>query len=192
MTEIGMALSNPYEGERQAGFVGLPLPGVQVRLVNEEYQDISNESGEILVKGENVFSQYWNKPEATQEAFIDGWFKTGDVAFIEDGYYRILGRNSTDIIKSGGYKISALELEEVLRTHPEIVDCAVVGIEDDEWGEVVAAALLVKQDISIETLKQWLKERLPAYKIPRKYKILSQLPCNAMGKVIKNEVKALY
>ena len=192
MTEIGMALSNPYEGKRKAGYVGLPLSGVQVRLVNEQYQDVVNEPGEILVRGKNVFREYWNKPEATKEAFIDGWFKTGDVAVIEDGYYRILGRNSTDIIKSGGYKISALEIEEVLRTHPDILDCAVVGLEDDEWGEVVAAALVIKQDVSIETLKEWLREKLPAYKIPRNYKALNDLSRNVMGKVIKAEVKKIF
>ncbi len=192
MTEIGMALSNPYQSERKAGYVGLPLPGVQVRLVNEAYQDVVNEPGEILVRGKNVFREYWNKPEATKEAFIDGWFKTGDVAVIEDGYYRIMGRNSTDIIKSGGYKISALEIEEVLRTHPDILDCAVVGLEDEEWGEVVAAVLVVKQDISIQILKEWLKEELPAYKIPRNYKALNDLPRNAMGKVIKAEVKKFF
>jgi malonyl-CoA/methylmalonyl-CoA synthetase len=192
MTEIGMALSNPYRGERKAGYVGLPLPGVRIRLVNEQYQDVVNEPGEILVKGDTVFKEYWNKPEATREAFIDGWFKTGDIAVIEDSYYRIMGRNSVDIIKSGGYKISALEIEEVLRTHPNIKDCAVVGLEDEEWGEVVAVALLVKQDISIETLKAWLREKLPAYKVPRKYMILSQLPCNAMGKVVKSEVRQVF
>lgn len=192
MTEIGMALSNPYQGERSAGYVGMPLPGVEVRLVNEQYQDVLNEPGEILVKGTNVFSQYWNKPELTQEAFMDGWFKTGDVAVIENGYYRILGRNSTDIIKSGGYKISALEIEEVLRTHPDILDCAVVGLDNAEWGEVVAVAFVAKQYILFDSLKEWLKEKLPAYKIPRHYKVLLELPRNAMGKVIKAEVKKLF
>jgi malonyl-CoA/methylmalonyl-CoA synthetase len=192
MTEIGMALSNPCDGERRAGYVGLSLPNVQVRLVNEHYQDVTNEAGEILVRGENVFREYWNRPQATQEAFIDGWFKTGDVAVIEDGYYRIMGRNSTDIIKSGGYKISALEIEEVLRSHPDISDCAVVGLEDEEWGEVVGVAIVSKQDIQLEGLKAWLKEKLPNYKIPRTYKVLSELPRNAMGKVTKHEVKQLF
>jgi malonyl-CoA/methylmalonyl-CoA synthetase len=191
MTEIGMALSNPYAGQRRAGYVGLPLPGVEVRLVNEHCQDVVSEAGEILVKGENVFKEYWNKPQETREAFVDGWFRTGDLAVVEDGYYRILGRNSTDIIKSGGYKISALEIEEVLRSHSDVSDCAAVGLEDDEWGEVVAVALTIKQNIDIETLKQWLKEKLPAYKVPRKYKVLSELPRNTMGKVIKSEVKTL-
>jgi malonyl-CoA/methylmalonyl-CoA synthetase len=194
MTEIGMALSNPYEGERKAGHVGLPLPGVSIRLADENHKDVKqNEAGEILVKGDNVFHQYWNKPEATRDAFTsNGWFKTGDVAIIEDGYYRIMGRNSMDIIKSGGYKISALEIEEVLRTHPAIQDCAVVGLENEEWGELVAAAIMSNESIDIKILTEWMKERMPAYRVPRKYLIVEDLPRNAMGKVTKNDLKKLF
>lgn len=195
MTEIGMAISNPYIGERKAGYVGLPLPGVQVKLVNENYEDGSpNEAGEIVVKGDNVFKEYWNKPDATAKEFTnDGWFKTGDVAIIENGYYRIMGRSSVDIIKSGGYKISALEIEEVLRMHEAINDCAVVAIADDEWGELIVAALVVN-DVSINTtqLNTWLRERMAAYKTPRKYLLVKELPRNAMGKVTKNDVKQLF
>jgi malonyl-CoA/methylmalonyl-CoA synthetase len=192
MTEMGMALGNSYSGERKAGYVGLPLSGVEVRLVNEHYNDVKDEPGEILVRGENVFREYWNKPEVTRASFMDGWFKTGDIAVIENGYYRILGRSSTDIIKSGGYKISALEVEEVLRTHPKVKDCAVVGIENEEWGELVAAALLLNKTIQLDDLDVWLRERLPAYKLPRKYAIVTELPLNAMGKVVKAEVKKLF
>jgi malonyl-CoA/methylmalonyl-CoA synthetase len=196
MTEMGMAISNPYDSERKAGYVGLPLPGVQIRLADENNNDVAaNEPGEILVKGANVFHEYWNKPEATKKEFTnDGWFKTGDVAIIEDGYYRIMGRNSVDIIKSGGYKISALEIEEVLRTHPAIKDCAVVGLENEEWGELVAAALVIKEDETIDTaaLNTWIRERMPAYRVPRKYVVIKELPRNAMGKVTKNDVKKLF
>jgi malonyl-CoA/methylmalonyl-CoA synthetase len=196
MTEMGMAISNPYEGKRKAGYVGLPLPGVQIRLTDENNNDVAEgEAGEILVKGKNVFNEYWNKPEATKKEFTtDGWFKTGDVAIIEDGYYRIMGRNSVDIIKSGGYKISALEIEEVLRTHPAIKDCAVVGLENEEWGELVAAALVIKENETIDTvaLNAWIRERMPAYRVPRKYISIKELPRNAMGKVTKNDVKKLF
>jgi malonyl-CoA/methylmalonyl-CoA synthetase len=196
MTEMGMAISNPYDGERKAGYVGLPLPGVQIRLTDENNNDVAaNEPGEILVKGENVFHEYWNKPTATKDTFTkDDWFKTGDVAIVEDGYYRIMGRNSVDIIKSGGYKISALEIEEVLRTHPAIKDCAVVGLENEEWGELVAAALVTKDTETIDTvaLNTWIRERMPAYRVPRKYIALNELPRNAMGKVTKNDVKKLF
>ena len=194
MTEIGMAISNPYEGERKAGYVGLALPSVDIRLVDEALQDVSiDQPGEILVKGPNVFLEYWKKPEATQNTFTnDGWFRTGDVAIQENGYYRIMGRNSVDIIKSGGYKISALEIEEVLRTHSSIADCAVVGIENEEWGELIVAAIVLKTTIDTAKLDQWLRTQMASYKTPRKYLILDELPRNAMGKVVKNEVKALF
>ncbi len=194
MTELGMAISNPYEGERRPGFVGKPLDGVDVRLCNEQDVPVVDQPGEIQVRGENVFLEYWHQPEATRTSFTkDGWFKTGDVAVVENGYYRILGRSSTDIIKSGGYKISALEIEEVLRTHEGIADCAVVGLDDEEWGEVVAAALVPRSKmIDIHALTPWLKERIPAYRVPRKYLQVTELPRNAMGKVTKMDVKKLF
>jgi malonyl-CoA/methylmalonyl-CoA synthetase len=181
MTEIGMALSNPYDGPRVAGHVGYPLPGVSVRL---------SEEGEIQVKGPTVFKEYWNKPESTAESFTeDGWFKTGDIAAIDElGGYRILGRNSVDIIKSGGYKISALEIEEVLRQYPGIADCSVVGLPNDEWGELVAAAIVTKSPVDEKALSTWMREQMPAYKTPRKYAVLTELPRNAMGKVTKKDV----
>ena len=198
MTELGMAISNPYHGERKAGYVGVPLPGVQIKLVDERNNQIVGElPGEILVKGANVFKEYWQRPEATKEAFTnDGWFKTGDVAVIENGYYRIMGRQSVDIIKSGGYKISALEIEEVLRMYPMILDCAVVGIDDEEWGELIVALLIIKQELMHEfnekALSDWLVTQMAAYKKPRKYLVVNDLPRNAMGKVVKNEVKQLF
>ena len=195
MTEIGMGISNPYEGERRAGHIGQPLPGVKVRLVDDQNQVLAaGNPGEIQIKGPSVFKEYWHKPEATQEAFTeDGWFKTGDVAIVDHGYYRILGRDSIDIIKSGGYKISALEIEEVLRTHPLIEDCGVVGIPDEEWGELVVAVLVVQEPgPDPSELKSWLREKLPAYKTPRHYKIVPELPRNAMGKVTKNDLKKLF
>lgn len=194
MTEIGMAISNPYLGERRAGYVGIPLPSVEVKLVDENCETVlPGEPGEIWIKGPNVFLEYWQRPEATQESFSqDGWFITGDVAIIEDGYYRIMGRKSMDIIKSGGYKISALEIEEVLRTHPNIEDCAVIGIPDDEWGELIVAALVVNNpELDTQTLHPWLREKMAAYKTPRKYSILPELPRNAMGKVVKTTLKEM-
>jgi malonyl-CoA/methylmalonyl-CoA synthetase len=191
MTEIGMAISNPYSGERRAGHIGQALPGVEIRLVDESNKFVSaGEPGEIQVKGPGVFKAYWGKPEATQKTFTsDGWFKTGDIAKFDAGYYKILGRDSIDIIKSGGYKISALEIEEVIRTHPQIKDCAVVGIPNTEWGELVVAALITVTELNSKELIIWLKERIAAYKIPRQFIQLDDLPRNAMGKVIKNELK---
>jgi malonyl-CoA/methylmalonyl-CoA synthetase len=195
MTEIGMAISNPYHGERRAGHIGQALPNVDIRLVDEQNQEVTiGEAGEIQVKGDNVFQEYWLKLDATKNTFTkDGWFKTGDVAVLNDGYYKILGRSSIDIIKSGGYKISALEIEEVLRTHPNINDCSVVGVDDEEWGELVVA-VLISDDINLDTnaLNKWIREKMPSYKVPRKYKLVDELPRNAMGKVTKNDLKKLF
>jgi len=187
MTETGMILSNPLHGERRPGFVGTPLPGVEIRIVD----------GEIDVRGPGVFSEYWNRPDETREAFRDGWFRTGDVALAPDeagGAVRLLGRTSVDIIKTGGYKVSALEIEEVLRTHPEVAECAVVGVEDPDWGERVAVAVEVRGggSIDLESLKSWSKDRLAPYKIPRALRVVSALPRNAMGKVTKKDVAALF
>jgi malonyl-CoA/methylmalonyl-CoA synthetase len=195
MTEIGMALSNPLRGERRPGYVGIPLPDVVVRLVGDDGRPAEpGEPGEIEVRGPAVFGEYWRKPEATRDAFRDGWFRTGDVALVENGYYRILGRNSVDILKTGGYKVSALEVEEVLRTHPAVAECAVVGLPDDEWGDRVAAALVLRPgtNLSAKSLQGWGKERLAPYKLPREVRIVASLPRNAMGKVTKAEVKRLF
>ncbi|WP_339865549.1 acyl-CoA synthetase [uncultured Algoriphagus sp.] len=194
MTEIGMAISNPYDGERRAGHIGQPLPNVEIRTVDEQNKLVpGGEPGEIQVKGPCVFKEYWGKPEATAKSFTeDGWFMTGDIAVLENGYYRILGRDSIDIIKSGGYKISALEIEEVLRKHPEIKDCGVVGIPNEEWGELVVAALVCDTEPDLEQLNLWMRERMPSYKTPRKYIFIPDLPRNTMGKVTKNELKKLF
>jgi len=198
MTELGMAISNPYHGDRKAGYVGIPLPGVQIKLADENFVQVEDQMpGEILVKGDNVFKEYWQRPDATQAAFTnDGWFKTGDVAVIENGYYRIMGRQSVDIIKSGGYKISALEIEEVLRTNEMIHDCAVVGVDDDEWGELIVAAIVLKPEFIIDfndkLLSDWIVNYIASYKKPRRYLILNDLPRNAMGKVVKNDIKKMF
>ena len=195
MTEMAMAISNPLNGERKPGYIGQALPNVTIRLADDlENEILDGSQGEIQVKGPNVFHEYWGKPEATKDTFTkDGWFKTGDVAVFEEGAYRILGRNSVDIIKSGGYKISALEIEEVLRKYPGIKDCGVVGILNDEWGEIIGASLIAKESyIDMETLNKWLKEKLPNYKMPRMYIFQEDLPRNVMGKVTKKELKKLF
>lgn len=195
MTEIGMAISNLYRGERRPGSVGAPLPGVELRLKMENGPVITdeNEPGEIQVRGPMVFQAYWNRPEATAETFEDGWFRTGDMAVLEAGYYRIMGRLSVDIIKSGGYKLSALEIEAALLEHPFIAECAVVGIPDDTWGEAVSAAVVLKKGpLDLIALREWCKERLSVYKIPQRLKVVSELPRNAMGKVTKPAVRLLF
>lgn len=191
MTEIGMALSNPLEGERRPGYVGQPLPGVEVRIVDEAGSVVAPGAvGEIEVRGPLVFLEYWQRPDATAAAFRDGWFRTGDTAVVEDGSYRLLGRTSVDILKTGGYKVSALEIEDVLRSYPAVADCAVVGVDDEEWGQRVCAAIEVRAGSRVDRaeLDAWLADRLAPYKRPREVRLVDTLPRNAMGKVVKPDV----
>lgn len=196
MTEIGMALSNPYGSERLPGRVGFAMPGVEVGIFDERGERLGEGSqGEIRVKGKSVFLEYWGKPRETESAFCEGWFKTGDIAFLErGGPYRILGRKSADIIKSGGYKISALEIEEVLREHPLVEECAVVGITDPRWGERVGVALVLSEGSSmeLEELRDWASGKLAGYKLPTRLLLLPSLPRNSMGKVTKNAIKQSF
>ena len=195
MTEIGMAISNPYHGERRAGTVGTPLPGVEVALFDEKNIIVIEEDtpGEIRIKGPTVFLEYWNNKKATEESFCDGWFCTGDIAVVENGYYRIMGRSSIDIIKSGGYKLSALEIESVLLNHPAINECAIIGVPDDTWGEAVTAFVVLTPGylLTLKELKTWCKDRLSSYKVPKNIKEVDSLPRNAMGKVTKKWLRDL-
>jgi malonyl-CoA/methylmalonyl-CoA synthetase len=195
MTEIGMALSNPLHGQRRPGFVGTPLPGVEVRLVDDDGRPAdAGTPGQIQVRGSTVFPEYWRRPEDTRAAFdADGWFTTGDQAVVEDGAYRILGRRSVDILKSGGEKISALEIEDVLRSHPEVRDCAVVGVPDPAWGDRVCAAVVATAPtLGAEELRGFARERLAPYKVPKDFLLVADLPRNAMGKVTKPAVRDLF
>merc|ERR1711874_682497 len=148
------------------------------------------EPGELIIKGPNVFKQYYNKPEATQKEFTrDGWFKTGDTSQLVDGVFKILGRTSVDIIKSGGYKISALDVERVLLTHPDIQDVSVVGLDDPVWGQVVAAVIVTTDpDLTLARLREWGKDQMSSYSLPTRLIIVDKLPRNVMGKVNKKEL----
>jgi malonyl-CoA/methylmalonyl-CoA synthetase len=195
MTEIGMALANPLHGDRVPGSVGTPLPGVEVQLVGDNGTPVAaGTAGEIEVRGPSVFTEYWGKPDETREAFREGWFRTGDTAVIENGRYRILGRTSVDILKTGGHKVSALEIEETLREHPAVAECAVVGVPDPEWGERVAAAVVLNRGdaLDLTSFRTWGKELLAPYKLPSRLLVLDALPRNAMGKVVKPAVVALF
>jgi malonyl-CoA/methylmalonyl-CoA synthetase len=203
MTEIGMGLGNPLHGERRPGSVGVPFPGVEARMVetsDEAPSDgtirvLADGPGELQIRGPNVFGGYFEKPEATASSFTsDGWFRTGDIAVNERGYYRLLGRASVDIIKTGGFKVSALEIEEALREHAAIAEVSVVGIPDPEWGERVAAAVVLKpgQSLELAGLRSWGKERLAPYKVPSILRVLDELPRNPLGKVVKPELKKRF
>lgn len=187
MTELGMVLGNTVE-RRVPGHVGWPFSGVEVRT------DVG--SGELLVRGPQVFDRYWNRPEATAAAFDGEWFRTGDVA-VDDGVdgWRLLGRASVDILKSGGEKVSALEIEATYRNHPAVDDCAVVGLPDDEWGQRVAMAWIATvtgADFDAVDLRSWGKERLAAAKVPVEFLQVEDLPRNALGKVTKPAVVNLF
>ena len=210
MTEVGMALSNPLHGNRLPGHVGEPLPNVRVRLAaldlaafeatgerRYERAAVDTDSpGELQVKGPGVFRNYWRKPEATRDAFTeDGWFCTGDIASVNrDGVFRIWGRASQDLIISGGENVSALEVQRELSMHPEIGECAVVGVKDAFWGSAVSAAIVPQRGSRLDkdALRQWAKGRLAPYKVPQRVVVVSELPRNAMGKVVKPEIRALF
>jgi malonyl-CoA/methylmalonyl-CoA synthetase len=188
MTEIGVGISNPLVGERRAGTVGLPLPTVETRIVGDDGEAAA--SGELWIRGPSVFPGYFERPDATRAAFAhDGWFKTGDtVTRDEAGYFKILGRTSVDILKSGGYKLSALEIEEVLREHAAVKDVAVVGVPDPTWGERVVACVELRGAVTEGELRAFAKEKLASYKCPKEVHFFDALPRNAMGKVQKPEL----
>jgi malonyl-CoA/methylmalonyl-CoA synthetase len=196
MTEIGVGISNLLAGPRHAGCVGLPLDTVETRVVGEDGRDVAEgESGELLVRGPSVFARYHERPKETAAAFVDGWFRTGDTVVrdrsLEGAPFRILGRTSVDILKSGGYKLSALEIEEVLRGHPGVSEVAVVGIPDEAWGERVVAAIVTRAPgCDGASLRAFAKERLAAYKVPKDFVFLDELPKNALGKVVKPSLAA--
>jgi malonyl-CoA/methylmalonyl-CoA synthetase len=195
MTELGMVLGNRLD-KRVPGHVGWPFPHVEVRIVGDDGTDVADgESGELLVRGPQTFDGYWGRPEATAESFVDGWFRTGDVAVLDPEGYRLLGRASVDILKTGGEKVSALEIEETFRSHPAVADCAVVGIPDPEWGERVCIAVVGTpgEDVPpLDDLRAWGKERLAPAKVPSRLLVLDELPRNALGKVTKPSVSELF
>jgi malonyl-CoA/methylmalonyl-CoA synthetase len=194
MTETGMNCSNPLHGERRIGSVGLPLPGVDVRIVNSETGEVlpDGEIGDVQLRGPNIFKGYWRQPQKTSDSFsADGWFKTGDLGFREkDGYITLCGR-SKDLIISGGLNIYPPEVERVLAEHPAVNACAVIGCLDKEWGEKVTAVVVLNkgQAVSGEELIRFCRERLAPYKSPKSIVFRDDLPRNAMGKVQKAELR---
>ncbi|MFB3830102.1 MAG: class I adenylate-forming enzyme family protein [Bryobacteraceae bacterium] len=176
MSETLMNISNPYAGERRPGAVGLPLPGISVRLVD----------GEVQLRGPNVFSGYWRREEATRAAFEDGWFKTGDMAECSpDGYYTLLGRKS-DLIISGGFNIYPREIEEFLLEQEEVAEAAVVGMPDRLRGEVPVAYIVPRSPFEPAALETRCREKLASFKVPRAFVSVDKLPRTALGKVQKH------
>jgi malonyl-CoA/methylmalonyl-CoA synthetase len=181
MTETVMLVSNPYEGERRAGTVGFPLPGVELRL--------DELSREILVRGPNVFSGYLGRPDANATAFDDGWFRTGDIGDIDDdGYVSIVGR-AKELIITGGYNVYPREIEDVVRAHPSVIDVAVAGTPSAEWGEVVTAYVEAADDFDADDVLSFCVAQLAPYKRPRIVHRVTALPRNKLGKVLRNELR---
>lgn len=205
MTEFIMALSNSLHGIRKGGTVGKPLPGVQVKIVAEHANNSSLGEGELCIKSPSMFKEYWRQPQVTKESFgDDGYFRTGDsVMMDEDGFFVILGRTSVDILKVGGYKLSALEIEATLLEHPNIFECAVLGMPDEDYGEAICAVTVLESEaktrmvaeskpaITLQDLQNWAKDKIAPYKIPTRLYVWESLPRNAMGKVNKKELKQL-
>ena len=188
-----VASFNQPDLERKPGSIGVPLPGVEMRVLDDDGNDVeSGEVGEVAIRGENVMKGYWGKKEATEEAIPDGWFRTGDMAKQDDdGYFYIVDRKK-DLIIRGGYNVYPREVEEALYEHEAVLEAAVIGLPHDELGEEVGAAVALKpgHDVSEDELRAFVKEQLAAYKYPRRIWIVEELPKGPTGKILRREVSA--
>ena len=190
-TETLITVSTRADGERRPGWVGHPLPGMQTRLVGEDGAPVSHDGetiGSLQVRTPTIFDGYLNRPDATAAAFTpDGWYRTGDAAVVgPDGMHRIVGRESVDMIKSGGYRIGAGEVETALLGHPGVAEVAVVGLSDEDLGQRIVA--FVVGDASPDELINFVAQQLSVHKRPREVRLVDRLPRNAMGKVVKKEL----
>ncbi len=192
MTETLMNTTNPYEGERRPGTVGMPFPGQEARVVDVRTREPlpAGETGEIEVRGPHVFAGYWQRPDATAESFdAEGWFRTGDLGMCDaEGYFHITGR-ARELIISGGFNVYPREVEEVLATHPAVAEVAVLGLPDADFGEQVVAVVVPRPEQpppKPQVLADWCKERLASFKKPRRVVLAESLPRNALGKVQKH------
>jgi malonyl-CoA/methylmalonyl-CoA synthetase len=196
MTETGMNFSNPVRGQKKAGSIGIPLPGVEVRVVNPETrQDVApGETGEIWLKGSSISPGYWKKPDETASAFVDGWFRSGDLGRVDQEGYFYLTDRIKHIIISGGENISPKEVEGVINRFEGVAESSVVGVTDEKWGEKVVAAVVPKSGATIDPdmIQAYCKQHLHNWKCPKAVVLLKELPRNTMGKVLKEEVKKFF
>jgi long-chain acyl-CoA synthetase len=187
-----VASSNPADRERKAGSIGIPIEGVEMKVVDEDDAEVAQgEIGEIVIRGHNVMKGYWQRPEATAEAMRGGWFHSGDMARVdEEGYFFIVDRKK-DLIIRGGYNVYPREVEEVLYEHPQIREAAVVGVPHDEWGEEIGAAVVLHEgeQLSAEEVSAYVRERIAAYKYPRVVWFVDELPKGPTGKILKRELE---
>jgi malonyl-CoA/methylmalonyl-CoA synthetase len=191
MSETLMNIGNPYVGDRRPGSVGLPMPGVSVRLLDESCRPVADgETGELYLQGPNIFAGYWKREEATRDAFLDGYFRTGDLAVRSpDGYYSLCGRRS-DLIISGGFNIYPREIEEFLEEQEEISEAAIIAAPDRVRGEVPVAYIVVLREIDAEELETRCRAKLASFKVPRQFIIVEKLPRNALGKIQKHLLRS--
>ena len=198
MSEGGFMIGAPYDGPRQPGVVGVPFPGIEVEIADPDAADTGSivivpdgEPGELLLRGPNLFSGYWRQPEATRRAYVAGFFRSGDLALRQpDGMIRIVGRRSVDIIKSGGFKISAVEIENCLQSHPAVAEVAVVGLPDADRGEVIVAAVIptAPEALSPEELHAFAREHLAPHKVPARIVFVEDIPRTGPGKFKKRDL----
>jgi long-chain acyl-CoA synthetase len=187
-----MGSFNMPDRERKPGSIGVPVGGTEIRLVDSDDQDVpEGEPGELVMRGPFVMTGYWNRDDATREVMRDGWFHTGDIATAdEDGYYFIVDRKK-DLIIRGGYNVYPRELEEVLYEHPAVLEAAVLGVPHESLGEEVGAAVVLKDGESVEPdqIRDYMKQRVAAYKYPRVVWIADELPKGPTGKILKREIE---
>lgn len=196
MSETGMNFSNPLKGDRKPGSIGRPLPGLKVRIVDpESFIDLPpGQTGEIWLKGPCITPGYWRKPKETSETFEDGWFRTGDLGYVDtEGYYYLTDRIK-HIIITGGENVSGKEVETVINRIDKVVESAVVGIPDPKWGEKVVALVVIEQgsDLDPHTIKAFCKAHLHSWKSPKEIRFVEKIPKNTMGKILKEEIKKIF
>eukprot|EP01084_Bolivina_argentea_P307301 531124_1 len=190
-TEMLICTTNPYYGIRKPGSVGLKMDDVEIKIIKDD-------DNELLIKNNTMFKEYYNRPDKTKEQYTnDGWYKTGDCGVIdEDGYYKIEGRKYIDIIKYGGYKISSLDIETVYLTHPNVKEIVVVGIEDEEYGQIIGAIVKLKDNVNeimdLKELRKWGENKLAKYKLPGRLLVVDEIPTNAVGKYQKTELVKMF
>jgi long-chain acyl-CoA synthetase len=188
-----VASFNHPDRERKPGSIGTPIQGVEMKVLDEQGSDVEQGGvGEIVIRGHNVMKGYWGRDDATAEVMNDGWFSTGDMATVdEDGYFFIVDRKK-DMIIRGGYNVYPREIEEVLYEHPAVSEVAVIGVPDDSLGEEVAAMVVLKDgaEASEDEIRAYAKERVAAYKYPRRIWFSDELPKGPTGKILKREIKS--
>jgi len=194
LTEASPVVTSSVDGDPPVGSVGTVLPGIEVRLVDEGGDDVlKGDSGELWVRGPNVFAGYWEEPEVSAAVLTaDGWLRTGDIAVVDEGGYLFIVDRAKDMVITGGFNVYSIEVEQALMAHPAVQDCAVLGLPDEKWGERVTAVVQLKtgQRAEPDELKAFVKQRLGSVKAPKQVELWADLPRSKVAKVLKKEIRA--